>query len=77
MRRGVFRVRVHRSNVFDELLAVYSTNPSITGLEPRVKFVNEQGVDGGGFTREIISCFWHVSREADGRRRRESPYSLS
>ena len=63
VRRGVFRVRVHRSNVFDELLAVYSTNPSITGLEPRVKFMDEQGIDGGGLTREVISCFWHMFRE--------------
>ena len=78
VRRGVFRVRVHRSNVFDELLALYSTNASVTGMEPRVKFVGEQGMDGGGLTREVISCFWHMyqERQMEGEQEK-SPHSLS
>ena len=63
VRRGVFRVRFHRSNVFDELLAIYLTYPSIAGLEPRVEFVDEQGIDGGGLAREVISCFQCMFRE--------------
>lgn len=26
-------------------------------------FVDKQGVDGGGLTREVVSCFWHMFRE--------------
>ena len=51
VRRGVFRMRVNRLSVLDEFLEVYSTNPQVVNLEPRIRCVNEQGMDGGGLKR--------------------------
>ena len=63
VRRGIFRMQVNRPTVFEELLDVYSNNPQVVSLEPRVRFVNELGMDGGGLKREVITTFWQLFQD--------------
>ena len=55
---GLFNIKIKRLAVYTHILTVYKENMNITGLELRVKFDGEAGVDGGGLTRELFPVFW-------------------
>lgn len=55
---GLFNIKIKRLAVYTHILTVYKENMNITGLELRVKFDGEAGVDGGGLIRELFPIFW-------------------
>ena len=59
MVRGIFRLMIQReTSIVQQVLQAYISNPTLHGLEMKVKFLVERGHDGGGLRRELVGCFW-------------------
>lgn len=59
IQQGIFRMQVNRcSSIVQQVLVTYANNPALHTQEMMVKFTVEQGHDGGGLRRELVSCFW-------------------
>jgi len=53
------RLRVHRSDLYDDLIKLYSTKPKLVNQFPfRISFVGEGAVDFGRVSRDCFSGFW-------------------
>ena len=56
---GIFRMQIDRSSsIVQYALTAYALNSPLYNLEMKVRFVAEQGHDGGGLQRELVGCFW-------------------
>lgn len=50
---------IRRSHIFDDIIELYESNPSIVKEFPfTVKFKDERAVDAGGVARDALSAFW-------------------
>ena len=49
---------VNRSTLYDDVLMLYSEECIATEYPMHMKFKDEQGVDCGGVSRDMISAFW-------------------
>lgn len=52
------RCQLNQLTIVADIFQLYGQNPDLTAKEVRVRFQNEQGVDGGGLIREVFALFW-------------------
>ncbi len=56
--------QVNRATLYADLLHLYITYPGLTDQYPlEMKFVNEQAVDLGGVSRDVMPAFWQDAYE--------------
>lgn len=52
------KLRVCRSNIYEDVLDNYGSDPTLQMNDLDVEFVGEPGVDANGLKREMFSLFW-------------------
>ena len=50
--------QIHRSNIYEEVITLFSESQIMYEYPLRISFVGEQAVDTGGVLRDMLSAFW-------------------
>ena len=50
--------QIHRSNIYEEVITLFSEPQIMCAYPLRISFVGEQAVDTGGVLRDILLAFW-------------------
>lgn len=50
--------QIHRSNIFEEVIRLFSEPRIMCEYPLRISFVGEQAIDTGGVLRDMLSAFW-------------------
>ena len=55
---NVGQIKGKRSNIMEDVLQVYSEFEDVVEHYLQVCFIGEDGVDGGGLLKDMLSVFW-------------------